>query len=129
MKTIGLAAVVLLSLAVSFCAAQTQSKPLSQQLADDLINSKYSEIRSSGEWVFMHSVPLEAVTRVWQNTGDVKYFNYVRTTMDRFLNEDGTLRRQNPQKFYREPSNAGTTLLMLYGVTGETKYYKAARIL
>lgn len=108
-------------------------KPLSQQMADDILNrwtqSAPTDFGKRDVWNYEQAVMLEGITRVWYETADPKYFNYVKKGIDRFVGDDGSIRSYRPEDYNSDSVRMGTQLLMLYGVTGEEKYYKAATIL
>jgi unsaturated rhamnogalacturonyl hydrolase len=114
-------------------AAQPQTRPLSQQMADDIISrwkdSSPVEFGKSDVWNYEQAVMLEGISRVWYKTADPKYFDYVRKGIDRFVNEDGSIRSYRPEDYNSDSIRMGTQLLMLYGVTGQEKYFKAATLL
>jgi unsaturated rhamnogalacturonyl hydrolase len=125
--------IVLLFVAISSLAAPAQTKPLSQQMADDIISrwkdSSPVDFGKNDVWNYEQGVMLEGISRVWYNTADPKYFDYVKKGVDRFVNNDGTIRSYHLDQYNSDSVRMGTQLLMLYGVTGQEKYFKAATIL
>ena len=124
---------VLLLAVVCSVASTAQSKPLSQRMADDVINrwpaSSPVDFGKNDVWNYEQGVLLEGMTKVWYNTADPKYFDYVKKGIDRFINDDGTIRSYHADQYNSDSVRMGTQLLMLYGVTGQQKYYKAATLL
>jgi unsaturated rhamnogalacturonyl hydrolase len=82
-----------------------------------------------GRWSYDHGVVLKGIEGVWYATGDGKYFNYIRQGMDHFVNPDGTIRTYRLDEYNIDNVNNGKVLLLLYKVTGQEKYRKAAALL
>lgn len=80
-------------------------------------------------WTYEQGVMLEGITKVWQRTADRRYFDYVQKSMDRFLTRDGAIKTYNSTDYNIDNIKNGTLLLMLYKVTEQPKYLKAATLL
>ncbi|MBD2755852.1 glycoside hydrolase family 88 protein [Spirosoma sp. BT704] len=82
-------------------------------------------------WDYEMGLVLHAITQVWYRTGDARYFNYVKKQMDRYVNDDGTIRTYDLSKFNIDFVTPGRSLLMLYEQTlpNKEKYRKAADLL
>ena len=80
-------------------------------------------------WSYDMGVILKGVERIWQNTGDAKYFNYIQKLMDFYVREDGTIKDYKPDEYNIDHINNGKLILLLYRVTGKEKYLKAANLL
>src|SRR5690242_4953041 len=74
-----------------------QTKPLSQQMADQVLAlSKDSLNKSTGnfrpvKWSYDQGVILEGIDAIWQRTGNGDYFRYMQSCMDFFVTKDGTI--------------------------------------
>ena len=62
---------------------------------------------------------------LYEATGDEKYINCIRTFMDRYIQEDGTIRYYVPEDYNLDKVNNGRVLYFLYDKTGEEKYKTA----
>ncbi|RZL98475.1 MAG: glycoside hydrolase family 88 protein, partial [Pedobacter sp.] len=71
-------------------------------------------------------VILEGVTDVWKQTGNPAYFNYVQKQIDHFVDNDGNIKGYKSEEYNIDNVKNGTSILMLYRVTGKEKYWKAA---
>ena len=133
MKKMKLGILLLASFTIVCATAAAQTAPLSQQMANSIIDrwkqSSPVEFGKGDAWNYEQGVMLEGISRVWYNTADPKYFDYVKKGVDRFVSEDGTIRSYRPEDYNSDSVRMGTQLLMLYGVTGQEKYFKAASIL
>jgi len=70
-------------------------------------------------WTYDENV-WKGLEGLWYNTGDARYFNYVQHQVDRLVDKEGNIRTNKLD---------GRILLMLYNVTGQMQYYKAAATL
>jgi unsaturated rhamnogalacturonyl hydrolase len=80
-------------------------------------------------WSYDMGVILKGTERVWLNTGNVKYFNYIQKLMDFYVREDGTIKDYKPDEYNIDHINNGKLILLLYKVLGKEKYLKAANLL
>jgi unsaturated rhamnogalacturonyl hydrolase len=121
-------------LSVWLTTAQGQSTPMSERVAVTAMNTLWRD-SSKGEsgiptkWTYDHGVVLKGIEGVWHGTGEGKYFNYIKQGMDHYLNADGTIRTYKLDDYNLDNVNNGRVLLMLYKVTGQEKYMKAAALL
>jgi unsaturated rhamnogalacturonyl hydrolase len=123
---------VLFSVAGVSGAAQTA--PLSERMAATAMNSLYrnaarNESGTPARWTYDHGVVMKGIEAVWLSTGDGKYFSYIQQGIDHFVNDDGTIRTYNLAEYNLDNIYPGRTLLLLYKVTGQEKYKKAATLL
>ena len=81
------------------------------------------------KWTYDQGVVLEGISAIWQRTGDGKYFDYIKKSMDLFVQPDGTIRTYKQTDYNIDNLKNGRSLLLLYQVTGQEKYLKAAKIL
>ncbi|MFX8992052.1 glycoside hydrolase family 88 protein, partial [Acinetobacter baumannii] len=63
---------------------------------------------------------------IWYATGDAKYFAYIQKQIDFFVDKDGNIKTYKQDEFNIDHVNNGKSLLTLYSVTGNEKYWKAA---
>jgi rhamnogalacturonyl hydrolase YesR/polygalacturonase len=83
----------------------------------------------SAKWRYDQGVILKGIEKVWNATGEKQYFDYIRKSMDFYLNDNGEIRGYKAADFTLDNINNGKLLLFLYRVTGNDKYRKAADIL
>ena len=123
---------VLLILSSTRSAAQQPN--LSEQIATTAMNSLWrdSSRNENGEpsrWSYEQGVVLKGIEGLWLSTGDGRYFTFIQKEMDNFVNADGTIRTYKAEDFNLDNINSGKMLLLLYKVTGQDKYRKAAVLL
>jgi len=88
-------------------------------------NSDSSTVR----WTYDEGVVWKGLESLWLNTGDARYFKYIQHQMDRLVDKEGHIRTYKPEDYNLDNILCGRVLLMLYKVTGQEKYYKAAGVL
>ncbi|MES2329026.1 MAG: glycoside hydrolase family 88 protein [Bacteroidota bacterium] len=76
-------------------------------------------------WNYEMGVVLMGFERLWKTTGDKKYLRYTKKIIDKFINEDGTIRTYALDEYNFDNIPAGRQLLRLYEVYKEEKYKKA----
>jgi unsaturated rhamnogalacturonyl hydrolase len=110
-----------------------QNRSLSQRMAATAMtlwsDAPESEWGKTAKWNYDQGVILKGIEGVWLSTGNGLYFNYIQRSMDRFVNDDGTIRTYNLEDFNIDNVLCGRNLLLLYKVTGREKYRKAAELL
>ena len=97
------------------------------RIADGLINifptlSKY--------WGYEYGVIWKGMEAIYAVTGEQKYYDYIKSNVDTFLNADGTkIRSYDREEFNLDHINIGKQLLYLWQKTHEERYRTAAEIL
>ena len=72
---------------------------------------------------------LESINDVYLNTADRRYYDYIKSSIDELITEDGAIPTYRPEEFQLDAVLTGRQLLRLYGMTGQKKYLTAATIL
>jgi len=123
-------------LVIALCLLISTQLQAQTNYSEQMINTTmkiWKDSFSFGEkparWSYDMGVILKGVERVWQNTGDVKYFNYLQKLMDFYIKEDGTIKDYRPDEYNIDHINNGKQILLLYRVLGKEKYLKAANLL
>src|ERR1051325_11995286 len=123
---------VLLILSSTRSAAQQPN--LSEQIATTAMNSLWrdSSRNENGEpsrWSYEQGVVLKGIEGLWLSIGDGRYFTFIQKGMDNFVNADGTIRTYKAEDYNLDNINSGKILLLLYKITGQDRYRKAAALL
>jgi len=84
---------------------------------------------STIRWTYDEGVVWKGLEGLWLNTGDARYFKYIQHQMDRLVDKEGHIRTYKLEDYNLDNVLCGRVLLMLYKVTGQEKYYKAAGVL
>jgi unsaturated rhamnogalacturonyl hydrolase len=123
--------VALIILSACAGAARGQaSAPLSRRMATTVMTLWPEAVKGDptrpDKWTYEQGVALTGVEAVWLNTGDGRYFEYIKRIVDKFVADDGTIRTYKKEDYNIDNVQSGRLLLMLYKVTGQEKYAKAA---
>jgi unsaturated rhamnogalacturonyl hydrolase len=114
-------------------SADAQPKPYSQQVGETVMKMYPDSFSNTPgrrpRWSYDHGVILKGMEGIWNNTGDVKWFNYIQKMMDYYVREDGTIYDYRPDEYNIDHINNGKLLLLLYRVTGKEKYKKSVDLL
>jgi unsaturated rhamnogalacturonyl hydrolase len=81
------------------------------------------------KWAYEWGLVLKSILEVWRETDDAKYFDFVKTNVDRFVNPDGSLNAYSMDEYNIDSINAGKLLFPLYQITGDERYRLAAQVL
>jgi unsaturated rhamnogalacturonyl hydrolase len=111
-----------------------QTGTLSESMAATAMNNLYrdsakNESGKPAKWTYDFGVVLQGIEGVWLRTGERRYFDHIRQGLDYFVNADGTIRTYQREDYNLDNVLLGRSLLLLYKVTGEEKYRKAAGLL
>src|SRR3989449_4513036 len=125
--------VFFLLLLTGMVPAQAQSRPLSQSMAHTVMtlwkDSVGTETGKAEKWNYEQGVVLKGMQAVWYSTGEGRYFKYIQHNMDRFVSDDGNIKTYKLEDYNIDNVLNGRILLLLYKVTGQDKYRKAAALL
>lgn len=76
-------------------------------------------------WNYEIGCLLTALGKMWRKTDDIRYFNYVKTNMDLYVQEDGSIRGYRLNDYNVDQINSGKPLFALLRETGDGKYRSA----
>ncbi|RTQ50857.1 glycoside hydrolase family 88 protein [Hymenobacter gummosus] len=133
----------LLSLLALAPAAEAQQAPaakpaMSQRMADAFIGWFPDSIvignRKTARWDYEQGLMMKALERVWQRTGDPKYFTYIQKDLDQYIRPDGSIRTYKLEDYNLDNLTTGHAVLLLSQVSlgsaaTQQKYVKAAQLL
>lgn len=89
----------------------------------------YEDKGYNGKWSYDYGVILKGFERLWRQTGERKYYQFIKDNMDYFIEEDGTVKGYRLSEHNIDHLNNGKLLFVLYKETGLDKYKKAAELL
>ena len=81
------------------------------------------------KWVYDFGTELNGIKNLWLATGDKKYFDFIKKGVDTFVQEDGTIKTYKVEDYNIDMVKMGDAVLLLYRVTNDAKYKKAADLL
>ncbi|HEX8499977.1 MAG TPA: DUF4350 domain-containing protein [Pyrinomonadaceae bacterium] len=103
--------------------------PLSERMAATVMTVWKDAVKEPDrpdKWTYEQGVLLTGMEAVWLNTGDGRYFDYIKRVVDRYVEDDGTIKTYKAADYNIDNVQPGRVLLLLYKVTGQEKYRKAA---
>jgi unsaturated rhamnogalacturonyl hydrolase len=113
--------------------ANGRELPVSERAANAAIerwpNGRFVPAGQKWAWNYELGTLLEGIDSVWLDTTDPRYFNYIKSSVDQFVEPDGTIPTRNVEEYQLDNILLGRQLLLLYGVTQEPRYAKAAELL
>jgi len=80
-------------------------------------------------WGFEPGIALCGFNQAFQLSNNPHYFNYIRRAINQFVAADGSIRTYDPAAKSLNNILLGRQLLLLYRITRDEKYHKAADIL
>jgi unsaturated rhamnogalacturonyl hydrolase len=91
-------------------------------------------MKHPGEWGYEEGVLLDGIAAEWRATGDVRLFRYIQAAVDRSVDADGVIHLDNgapyPEQAHTlDDIEMGRSVLLLYQVLQQPRYYKAAKFL
>ena len=103
------------------CQAQPV-RPWSVRMAESVMQQKPV---LSERWHYEVGVMLRAFEELWLRTGEARYFDYIRTNIDRFVTPEGAIRTYEKKEYNLDQINTGKLLFLLYAQTGDERYRRA----
>lgn len=114
-------------------AACAEQKPLSVRMADVSItrwpNGRFASPDARWAWNYELGTLLEGFDDLWLKTADKRYYEYIKSSVDQFVEADGSIPTWKPEEYQLDNILLGRQLLLLYGVTQEPRYAKAATLI
>jgi len=117
----------------SVSIAHGQERPWSQRAANAAIerwpDGRFVPAGQHWVWNYELGTLLRGMDAVWFNTADARYYKYIKSSVDQFVGVDGSIPTFNAEENQLDSILLGRQLLLLYGVTRDPRYAKAATLL
>ena len=119
--------------ACAFANASAEARPWSQRMAEAAM-ARWTDGRcvppgQRWAWNYELGTLLEGMDAVWTKTSDPRYFNYIKNSVDQLVTADGAIPTLRPEEHQLDNILLGRQLLLLYRITREPRYEKAATLL
>ena len=112
--------------------ASAQTLPFSQRIANQAID-RWPEGRLQpglkSRWNYDLGVLLNGMDATWYDTANKRYFQYVKNSIDALVTSSGSIPTYDASADTLDNILLGRQLLLLYRVTRQERYYKAAELL
>jgi unsaturated rhamnogalacturonyl hydrolase len=82
-----------------------------------------------GAWGYEEGVLLDGMAAEWHSTADGEDFKYIKTAVDKYVTDDGTIKGYKADGHTLDDIELGRAVLLVYRVTQQAKYAKAAKFL
>ncbi len=105
---------------------QNYSERMSASIMHTHSDSITVKVGKPAGWDYEQGLLLKALEKMYQRTGDAKYFNYIKKNIDSFVDEQGNIRTYHFNEFNSDNITTGRMLLYLYQELGDVRYKKAA---
>ncbi len=110
-----------------------QQKSWSQRMADTTMQrwpeGHFAPAGASWHWNYELGTLLEGMDAVWYSSANREYFRYLKQSVDQFVGPDGSIATYDASEDSLDNVLTGRQLLLLYGVTQDKRYYRAATLL
>ncbi len=117
----------------ALAAAQAAQYPWSVRLANAAIerwpDAHFQPPGAPLVWTHDQATLLAGMQALWLHTADARYYNYLKNSVDPLVGADGSLPRLKAGAHQLTDMQLGRQLLLLYGVTLDKRYFKAATVL
>jgi unsaturated rhamnogalacturonyl hydrolase len=113
-------------------AATAQTSP-SQKMAATVIQQwpagVVSTTNAPGKWAYEEGVLLDGIAAEWHTTANGADFAYIKAAVDKYVTADGTITGYKADGHTLDDIEMGRATLLVYRVTQQEKYAKAAKFL
>lgn len=82
-----------------------------------------------GEWGYEEGVLLDGMAAQWHATANGDDFRYIKAAVDKYVTEDGSIKSYHSDAHSLDEIEMGRSVLLVYRVTQQPKYYKAAKFI
>jgi unsaturated rhamnogalacturonyl hydrolase len=121
------------TLLLSSAAAQTAPQTPTQQMAATVIQQWPAGVVSTtgapGKWGYEEGVLLDGIAAEWHATADPADFPYIKAAVDKYITADGAVAGYKADGHTLDDIELGRAVLLVYRVTQQEKYAKAAKFL
>jgi unsaturated rhamnogalacturonyl hydrolase len=125
MQGMGPHGVVGQGLAAQMSPSQMMAQTVIRQWPDGVI----STTGHPGEWGYEEGVLLDGMAAEWHTTADGQDFAYIKAAVDKYVTDDGAIKGYKADGHTLDDIEMGRAVLLVYRVTLQAKYYKAAKFL
>ncbi|MCL4294820.1 MAG: glycoside hydrolase family 88 protein [Anaerolineae bacterium] len=106
--------------------ADAASIPWSQRMATSALN-RYS--LAEGRWHYKDGLLFKGIYRLWQQTGDSRYWQSLAAYVDRYVDTSGVIATYSLGEYNIDQINPGKLLFPLYRATSQERYRRTIWLL
>jgi unsaturated rhamnogalacturonyl hydrolase len=109
--------------------AQSPSQKMAATVVEHWPAGTTAANATDGKWAYEEGVLLDGIAAEWHTTANGDDFRYIKASVDRYVAPDGTIRGYKPEGHTLDDIEMGRATLLLYRVTQDARYAKAAKFL
>jgi unsaturated rhamnogalacturonyl hydrolase len=132
-RTLALILLLVTTLSSAFATTEKDEWPWSRRVADAAMarwpDGRFAPAGANWAWNYELGTLLQGVDAVWLNTADHRYYDYIKSSVDRFVGPDGSIPTYKVEEYQLDSILLGRQLLQLYSVTQNKRYLAAAKLL
>jgi unsaturated rhamnogalacturonyl hydrolase len=110
-----------------------QSAPWSQRMEDSTIarwpEGRWAAADAPWHWNYELGTLLDGMDAVWYGSAKGEYYRYLKQSVDQFVGPDGSIPTYHEDEDQLDSILLGRQLVLLYEVTQNERYDKAAKLL
>ncbi len=120
--------------AAQTATGRSASDPVLRRVLTQWPEGRITTVKHPGQWGYEEGVLLDGVAAEWRVTGDGELFSYLKAAVDRSVDEKGAIHMDDGEPFPVEAHTLddiemGRSVLLLYRVLQQPRYYTAAKFL
>jgi unsaturated rhamnogalacturonyl hydrolase len=109
--------------------AQSPSQKMAAAVVEHWPAGTTASNAAEGKWAYEEGVLLDGIAAEWHTTANGDDFRYIKASVDKYVAPDGTIREYKPEGHTLDDIEMGRATLLLYRVTQDARYAKAAKFL
>jgi unsaturated rhamnogalacturonyl hydrolase len=110
-------------------AEESASRTMAETVIRQWPAGVISTTRHPGVWGHEEGVVLDGMAAEWHATADGRDFHYIKDAVDKYVTDEGTIKGYPMDGHALDDIELGRAVLLVYRVTQEARYYKAAKFL
>ena len=88
-------------------------------------NKELVRANKPNKWNYIDGCMITALLSLYEYTGEDRYYNFAKSFIDHFVQDDGSIRTYDVKEYNLDNINTASNLFYLYDQSGEEKYKKA----
>lgn len=107
----------------------SSSAKLAQAIIQEWPNGVVATQNHPAVWGYEEGVLLDGMAAQWHATANGDDFRYIKSAVDKYVTDDGTIKTYHADAHSLDEIELGRSVLLVYRVTQQPKYYKAAKFI
>ncbi len=108
-------------------SSKKDNRPWSVRIAESFMMRNpevvmYDKNAKEQKWFYEYGLMLETMKQMFFYTGEDKYYDYIKNSLDKIIEEDGSIKTYRVDELNIDQITPGRAALYIYQVTGEKKY-------